>query len=91
MVLICVSNIYICFEIFETYFYEEKQERNDQVALIILNMEQLSLDNHNENSKYSSILESLVHYLYKYNDIMNHHHRVLNVFVNYLEIFDSCI
>ena len=35
--------------------YECDQERNDQVVMMILNMEQSSLENQNKNSKYSSV------------------------------------
>ena len=60
MVLIGVSTIYICFEIYGILFYEGKKERNDEVVLVILNMEHSSLYNQKNNSKQIPVLEYLI-------------------------------
>ena len=54
-------------------------------------MDHSSLENHKNNSKYRPILESLIQYLDIDNDMMTHYNRLLNVYVKYLETFDSCI
>ena len=51
----CIQHLDI-FEIYVIYFYENKYKRNYQVVMMILNIEQSSLDNHNKNSKYITIL-----------------------------------
>ena len=91
MVLNLVSLILICFEIYGIQFYERREERNDQVVLMILNMEYSYSDNHKNNSKYSPILEYLIQEVERDNYRMMHNYMHLNVYVNYLERFDSYI
>ena len=59
--------------------------------MMVINMEHSSLENHKNNLKYSPISEYLIQEVYRDNYMMTHHHRLLNVYVNYLKIFDSCI
>ena len=58
---------------------------------MILNKSYSSYDNKEKSSKYSPVFESLIHYLERDKDMMAHHHRLLNVYVIFLEIFDYCI
>ena len=91
MVLIHEFNIYICFEIYGILFYEGNQEINYQVVLMVLNLVQSYQDNKHNSSKYSPILEFLVLQFERDNDMVTQHHIILDVCVNFLEIFYSSI
>ena len=70
---------------------EGNWEINYQVLLMILNQEDSSQDKHNNTSKYIPMLKSFVNKLEREDDMMMQHHRILDICVNYLEIFDYCI
>ena len=59
--------------------------------MMILNKDYSSQDNNTNSSKYRPVFKSLIQYLERGKDMMMHHHRLLNVYVKYLEIFDYCI
>ena len=77
-----VSKIQICFDINGNYVFEGNHLLKGQDVLNIPNMENSSLDNQNNNSKYSSVLDSD-----RDDDIWKQNHRLLNVYVNCLKKF----
>ena len=54
-------------------------------------MEHSFFYNNKNNAKYSPIFKSLIQKLERVIDMMTQHHRLLIVYVEYLEIFDYCI
>ena len=61
-------------------FKKVSREKNE-VVLMILNMENSSLDNQNNKSKYSPIVGYLIQYVERDNYMMMQHHMLLNVYV----------